>query len=283
MTNKEYQYKICKFLVQRRLDDKDEQMRIVIFRLKDFPLFDRKKSIKENMGKFKQALNEIIKYSSKDPVIEIRNKEVLNGLVENYNNNKEIKIKYKRIKLDYFLGKIHSKAHPNKFFLRKFILNKKIKIYYNGKDIGFGCRKKRGRICRFMFGDYVRDPDMDDQFEYYSSHPDEKPDGKYYISFNNLHMQYWPGVTEIKTLDLVCLFYYHGDDDKINLQSNIQSNLKESYKKNKAINLNLKRINEKVKNEFGIDLLEIIPSRQEDYNYRIKLAKLGKIEKFDIV
>lgn len=278
MTNKEYQFEICKFLVQRRLDDKDEQMRIVIFRLKDFPLFDRKKSIKENMDKFKQALNQIIKDSQKDPVIEIRNKEILNKLVENYDNNKEIKIKYKRIKLDYFLGIIYSQAHSNEFILKKFIKENKMEIYYNGKKIRFdSIRGELAKMCRYMFNDRIANPDEEKGYNI-NKHNWEKCDPINYISFRSIDIIHNPGITETKMSYLTCLMCYNADREKLDSQNN-----PDLLNDNNSTSTNIGKINDKSNDSFGIDLIKVRPQIQAGDDRFIKLNKIGKIRKFVVV
>ena len=277
MNNKEYQFKICKFLVKRKLEDEDERKKITNFKLKDLPLFDRKKSIKENMDKLKQSLNQIIKANPKEPIIEIRNKEALNKLVKNYNDNKKIKIKYKRIKLDYFLGKICSKAYPDKLFLRKFIEDKKIEIYYNGKNIRYGIRGVLGMMCRFMFNDRVANPDEDKGYNI-NDHNWEKCDPINYISFRSIAITYEPGITEVNLSHLVCLMYYHADREKLNLQS--EELLSDD---NLQVNININKINQKARTSLGIDLIKVGTLGQSDNDGVIKLSKIGQIKKMIMI
>jgi hypothetical protein len=276
--DKRYQFKLCRFLVKRRLDDKDERMRIVIFGLKDFPLFDRNKSIEKNMDKFMQALNQIIKENPKNPVIEIRNKEVLNELLKNYNDNKEIKIKYKRIKLDYFLGIIYSKAHPDKFILKKFIEENKMEIYYNGEKIRFdSIRGELGKMCRFMFNDRIANPDEEKGYNI-NEHNWEESEAVNHISFRSIDIIYDPGITETKMSYLTCLMCYNADREKLDLQSN-----PDFLDDNNSTSINIGKINDKSNASFGIDLIKVRPQVQAGDDRFIKLNKIGKIRKFVVV
>jgi hypothetical protein len=167
-TIKDYRFRLCNFLIEQRNNYKDGVKNTVSFKLKDFPKFDEHLIDEENMKEFKkdmeQLLDEEVEETGKPP-IKIINNDILkdlDSLVKSYQNNEEIKIKYKRKEIESFLSELSGLSSKQKSDSKnkplenlpenfgwadveiKFIDENKIAISIKGKFITSGDHKKFG-------------------------------------------------------------------------------------------------------------------------------------------
>jgi hypothetical protein len=155
---KKYQFKLLDFLIDQRKNFKRGRKNTIFFKLQEFPVFDNGLLDEENMEEFKKEIEELII----EEVVEVKNIETLdnikkldlNKLINDYQDNKEIGIKYDRRDLeelkDYLLVRKHKDKSEIKLLENlpknfgwadveiKFIDENKIAISVKGKHIKSG-------------------------------------------------------------------------------------------------------------------------------------------------
>jgi hypothetical protein len=278
---KQYQFKLCKFLIDQRKKHKRGVKNTISFKLQEFPLLDKELKLIENMEDLKKELEELVE----EEVIQIKNPEILkdlNILTNNYLDNEEIKIKYDRIDIEKFLERANPEQKPDIFYLEKFEEDNKIKIYYNKKEVSFKFYSIRGALCMLMFGDEIKEVERDKDFDPEDYNDDKDEDGynatcdySHKVSIKLIYRNYVPhGEKKVNIEDLTCLIYYQGDWAKID-----KANKEEKITYNDRIYRFLLRINEraKEKNNLEIDLFSVVKSGEFSHNGKVKLKKLCKI------
>ncbi len=278
---KQYQFRLCQFLIEQRKKHKRGVKNTVSFKLQEIPLFDEELPPIKNMEDLKKELEELIE----EEIIQIKNPEVFENietLTNNYLDNNEILIKYDRFDIEKFLERANPEQKPDIFYLEKFEEDNKIKIYYNKKEVSFKFYSIRGALCMLMFGDEINDIERYKDFDPEDYNEDKKEDGynencdySYKISIKLIYKDYIPhGEKKVNIEDLTRLIYYQGDWAKID-----RADKKEKIKYNDRIYRTLFKINTiaKRKDNLGIDLFSVVKSGKFSHDGKVKVKKSCKI------
>ena len=278
---KQYQFRLCQFLIEQRKKHKRGVKNTVSFKLQEIPLFDEELPPIKNMEDLKKELEELIE----EEIIQIKNPEIFENietLTNNYLDNNEILIKYDRFDIEKFLERANPEQKPDIFYLEKFEEDNKIKIYYNKKEVSFKFYSIRGALCMLMFGDEINDIERYKDFDPEDYNEDKKEDGynencdySYKISIKLIYKDYIPhGEKKVNIEDLTRLIYYQGDWAKID-----RADKKEKIKYNDRIYRTLFKINTiaKRKDNLGIDLFSVVKSGKFSHDGKVKVKKSCKI------